>query len=218
MRVKVGGPESGRKSGKPAPGAPYPFFIDGGKGCPYTDFLTLLHMKFYRLLPAFALVAGCAAPPEQDIDRPSDIVKDPSRIHEFFLKKIREREDKVAAQVTTLDPDAFYFGVRNEIAPDLTRRILLGFEQHEVRVNEDRQGGIARWCNKEFGLSYDFPLRSEIRGKIWRLHITREQIEELARAGLAWFRKQREAADGRVYAYPPDWIATPVSTSCPCGK
>jgi hypothetical protein len=177
-------------------------------------------MNLIKLLPAFALAAGCASLPEQDEERPKDIVKDPSRIHEFFLRKIRQREEGVAAKVTTLSSEELYFGVRNRIAPDLTRRILLGFEQHDVKVDPDGISGTARWCNNEFGISRDFQLRATVYpgGKFWQLVITREQIEELARAGLAWFRKQREVADGRIYAYPPDWVATNVTATCKCGR
>jgi hypothetical protein len=174
-------------------------------------------MKLIALLLPAALLSACASAPVQDDERPKDVIKDPARIHGFFLRKIREREESVAAQVTTLrPPEQLYFGIRNEIAPDLTRRILLGFEQHDVRVD----GAIAtvRWCNPEFGISRDFTLKSELGGKIWLLDITRDQIEELAHAGLAWFRKQREAADGRIYAYPPDWVAANVSATCKCGR
>jgi len=171
--------------------------------------------SIFPFLPVF-LIAGCAGMPEQDSEPVKDVIKDPSRIHGFFIRKIRDREPGIAAQVTTLDPDQFVIGVNNRIAPDLTRRILLGFEQHDVKVEKDF--AVARWCNKEFGISRDFRIRSELGGRLWKLEITREQIEELATAGLAWFRKQREAADGRIYAYPPDWSAAPVMTSCPCGK
>ena len=168
------------------------------------------------LLLAASLLAGCAAVPQQDEERPKDVIKDPARIHGFFLKMIREDKPGIAAQVTSIGEEALTIGVRNRIAPDLTRRILLGFEQHDLKVSDDRATATARWCNREFGLSRDFQLRSEAGGRIWKLQITREQIEELANAGLGWFRKQREVADGRIYAYPPDWVPTPVSPKCPC--
>ena len=173
-------------------------------------------MIHQRLLPAVLLLSACAAVPEQDEERPSRVAKDPARIHEFFIRKIREREEAVAAQVTTLDPNAFTMGVRNRVAPDLTRRILLGFEQHELKV--EGKEAVARWCNREFGISRDFRMVLDPQIKIWMLVITREQIEELATAGLAWFRKQREAAEGRIYVYPPDWIAANVSPTCKCGR
>lgn len=175
-------------------------------------------MNLFKLLPAIALLAGCASVPGQDEEPAKDVIKDPAKIHGFFVKKIRDREPGVAAQVTTLDSNQFVIGVNNRIAPDLTRKILLGFEQHDLRVAENKSTATARWCNPEFGISRDFTLRSELQGRIWRLEITREQIEELATAGLAWFRKQREAADGRIYAYPPDWIAANVAASCKCGR
>lgn len=175
-------------------------------------------MNLFKLLPAALVVAGCASVEEQDEERPKDVIKDPARIHGFFVQKIRQRLPGIAAQVTTLDTNQFVIGVNNQIAPDLTRRILLGFEQHDVQVAEDRSRATVRWCNKEFGLSRDFTLRSEFGGRIWKLEITREQIEELAHAGLAWFRRQREVADGRIYAYPPDWTHANVSASCPCGR
>lgn len=175
-------------------------------------------MNLIKLLPAVALAAGCASLPGQDEEPAKDVIKDPAKIHGFFVKKIRERLPGIAAQVTTLDTNSFVIGVNNKIAPDLTRRILLGFEQHDVKVSEDRTKATARWCNKEFGLSRDFTLRSEAGGRIWKLEITREQIEELATAGIAWFRRQREAADGRVYAYPPDWSPALVTTTCRCGR
>jgi hypothetical protein len=175
-------------------------------------------MNLIKLLPAIAFAAGCASLPGQEPDRPKDIIKDPTRIHGFFLQMIREDRPAVAAEVTSLQPAELTMGVHNTIAPDLTRRILLGFEQHDVRVSEDRSQAVARWCNKEFGISRDFTLLSTAGGRIWKLQITREQIEELARAGLDWFRKQREVADGRIYAYPPDWVATNVAASCKCGR
>jgi len=167
-------------------------------------------------LLAALLLAGCAATPGQDPEPAKDVIKDPAKIHGFFLRMIRDRQEKMAAMVTTLNPDEFYLGIRNRIAPDLTRRILLGFEQHDLKV--EGESAVARWCNKEFGISRDFKLISQVGGRLWKLEITREQIEELAKAGLAWFRRQREAADGRIYAYPPDWIPAPVMTSCPCGR
>lgn len=173
-------------------------------------------MNLRTLLPAAFLLAGCASVPDQDEERPSKVAKDPARIHGFFVKKVRDRLEAEAAQVTTLDPNAFTIGVRNRIAPDLTRRILLGFEQHGLKV--DGPAATARWCNREFGISRDFRLVLDPVLRIWLLEITREQIEELATAGLAWFRRQREAADGRIYAYPPDWVATNVSATCPCGR
>jgi hypothetical protein len=170
------------------------------------------------MLAAAALLAGCAELPEQEEERPKDIIKDPARIHGFFLKKIREGLPGVAAEVTSLQPAELTIGVNNTIAPDLTRKILLGFEQHDVSVSEDRKTATVRWCNREFGVSRDFQLRSELNGRIWKLQITREQIEELAHAGLAWFRKQRDVADGRIYAYPPDWVAAPLTPKCPCER
>lgn len=175
-------------------------------------------MNFLRLLPAAALLAGCAVAPGQDEENFRDVLKDPNRIHGFFVRKIRDREPGIAAQVTSLDSNQFVLGVNNQVAPDLTRRILLGFEQHDLKRHENGQSATARWCNKEFGISRDFKLTSKHGGKLWQLEITREQIEELAQAGLAWFRRQREAADGRIYAYPPDWVAANVSVSCSCGR
>jgi hypothetical protein len=175
-------------------------------------------MKLLPLLSAAALLAGCAGVPEQEEERPSQIAKDPAKIHGFFLRKIRAGLPGVAAAVTTLGPEELTIGVNNTIAPDLTRRILLGFEQHSVVVAPDGMTATARWCNPEFGLSNEFHLRAEkLAGRIlWKLVVTREQIEDFARAGIAWFRKQREAADGRIYAYPPDWVAANVSNRCGC--
>src|SRR5690349_18104550 len=95
-------------------------------------------MNLIKLLPAVALAAGCAALPGQDEEPAKDVIKDPAKIHAFFVKKIRERLPGIAAQVTTLETNSFVIGVNNRIAPDLTRRILLGFEQHQVEVAPDR--------------------------------------------------------------------------------
>jgi hypothetical protein len=173
-------------------------------------------MKLIALLLPAALLSACASAPGQEEESPKDVIKDPTRIHGFFIRMIREDKPGIAAQVTTLQEAELTIGVRNRIAPDLTRRILLGFEQHRVTVDENQEFAVARWCNNEFGISRDFKLISKFRGKVWQLEITREQIEELAHAGLAWFRKQREVADGRIYAYPPDWKAANVSASCKC--
>ena len=175
-------------------------------------------MNHLTLLPAAVLLAGCAAGPGQDEENPRDVVKDPARIHGFFLQMIRERKETIATQVTTLPEGHLYFGVRNQIAPDLTRRILLGFEQHSIEVVEEGRLAIVTWCNREFGIFRKFRLVRTPQHPVWRLEITREQIEELATAGLAWFKRQRDAADGRIYAYPPDWVATNVSASCGCGR
>jgi hypothetical protein len=125
-----------------------------------------------------------------------------------------------AELVSTLTYEELYFGLRNQVAPDLTRRVILGFEQHDFQLSPDGTEARARWCNREFGISRDFRFVSRVRGqaRLWEVQITRDQVEELARAGLVWFRKQREAADGRVYAYPPDWIAANVSATCGCGR
>src|SRR5262245_34880048 len=153
-------------------------------------------MNLLKLLPAALLVAGCAFLPDQEEERPKDIIKDPARIHGFFLKMIREDKPGIAAQVTSIDENVLTLGVHNTIAPDLTRRILLGFEQHSITVSDDKTTATARWCNREFGLSRDFVLRSEYGGKLWKLQITREQIEELATAGLAWSASSAKSPTG----------------------
>ena len=175
-------------------------------------------MKLLPLLAAAGILSGCASAPEQEEERWSQVVKDPARIHGFFLRMIRQGQPGIAAKVTTIGEEELTIGINNRIAPDLTRRVLLGFEQHDVKVAEDGSTATARWCNPEFGLSYEFRLRLQILSghKLWRLEITREQIEGLAQAGIAWFKKQREAADGRIYAYPPDWAAASVSSRCGC--
>ncbi|HEY3226757.1 MAG TPA: hypothetical protein VGK61_07180 [Planctomycetota bacterium] len=175
-------------------------------------------MNSFSPLLAALLIAGCAAAPEQDAEPVKDVIKDPAKIHGFFLRKIRDREEAIAAKVTTLKEEELVIGIRNRIAPDLTRRIILGFQQHSIRVAEDGKTAVARWCNPEFGITWDIDIVRNPKLPIWQLHITREEIEELAPAGLAWFRRQREAADGRIYAYPPDWTPAPVMTSCPCGR
>jgi hypothetical protein len=167
------------------------------------------------------VVAGCASAPEEQEDvHPGTIARDPKLIHGYFLRKIRERVESDAAKVSTIPSEHLWIGLHNEIAPDLTRRIILGFEQHGFQLLESGKEAVARWCNPEFGISRDFRFVSrEIPGgRLWKVEITREQVEELAHAGLVWFRKQREAADGRVYAYPPDWVAANVSASCDCGR
>src|SRR2546427_1107228 len=110
-------------------------------------------MNSFIPISAAFLIAGCAGTPGQDSESFKDVVKDTARIHEFFIRKIRDREPGIAAGVTTLDPNAFTIGVNNRIAPDVTRRILLGFEQHDLKVAPDRKTATARWCNREFGIS-----------------------------------------------------------------
>src|SRR5262245_14589928 len=141
--------------------ASYPFLIDGSSGHAYTDFFKLLPMNRLAPLAAATLLAGCASLADQEKERPKDVIKDPAKIHGFFLKMIREDKPGIAAQVTSISEEALTIGVRNRIAPDLTRRILLGFEQHDLKVSDDRTTATARWCNREFGVSRDFTLRSE---------------------------------------------------------
>ena len=178
-------------------------------------------MKFLAAFFAATVVAGCATAPEEQEDvHPGTIARDPKLIHGYFLRKIRERVESDAAKVSTIPSEHLWIGLHNEIAPDLTRRIILGFEQHGFQLLESGKEAVARWCNPEFGISRDFRFvsREMPGGRLWKVEITREQVEELAHAGLVWFRKQREAADGRVYAYPPDWVAANVSASCGCGR
>ena len=108
--------------------------------------------------------------------------------------------------------------IQNRDAPELTRRVILGFEQHSVTVAEDRKTAVARWCNKEFGIFRDYRLLSELGGRIWTIDFTGEQLEELVPAAFAWFRRQREVADGRIYAYPPDWTHARAAETCGCEK
>ena len=176
-------------------------------------------MKFLAALFVVSWAAGCAsAPGEQEAVHPGQIARDPKLIHGYFLRKIRERIESDAAKVSTIPSEQLWIGLHNQIAPDLTRRIILGFEQHSFRLLENGEQAVARWCNPEFGISREFRFVSQVRGsvRLWKVEITRDQVEELARAGMDWFRKQREVADGRVYAYPPDWVAASVSAKCGC--
>jgi hypothetical protein len=177
-------------------------------------------MKSFAPVLAAALFAGCAQAPEADPPRLAEVNQDPVRLHGYFMYMIRHDLEAKAAKVTTVDENALRFAIKNTIAPDLTRRLVLGFEQHSVTVAENDESRIARWCNKEFGISREYPLAQleQAGKKYWVINFTRDQLRELPEAAMAWFRRQRQAADGRIYAYPPDWVAVPVMATCPCGR
>jgi len=170
---------------------------------------------------AAVLFAACAQSPEEDPPRLAEINQDPAKLHGYFMYMIRNEMEAMAAKVTRVDEKALRFAIQNTVAPDLTRRLVLGFEQHSVTVAENDESRIARWCNKEFGISREYHLaqmESSSGKKYWVIDFTREQLAELPEAAMAWFRRQRQAAEGRIYAYPPDWTPVPVMATCPCGR
>lgn len=173
------------------------------------------------------LAAACSSVPAVADPGPlKDVVKDPARLHAYFTSMLRQGEIAQAHKVLSTDArrrvpyEVFFLSVRNTQAPDLTLRVLTSFDQRAVSVAPDALEGTVRWCSPEFGLCRDYRVVADKIGtkRIWGLDFTRENLEELLPAALAWFRRQREAADGRIYAYPPDWTYARVDSTCTCPK
>ncbi len=182
-------------------------------------------MKLLAALAAAALASACAAPggPAPDPGPLKEVVRDPARLHSYFVEMIRRDEPAAAHKVIAagvLPYEAFYLGLHNTQAPDLTRRVLLGFRQAAVKVSADGDSATLRWHNEEFGICRDYRAASQVVAgrKIWGLVLSRADLEELVPAALAWFRRQRDAADGRFHAYPPDWTYASVGASCDCPR
>jgi len=73
-------------------------------------------MNSYIPLLALFLIAG-ARNAEQDSEPFKDVVKDPAKIHGFFLRMIHDRQEAVAAKVTTLKEEELVIGIRTESHP-----------------------------------------------------------------------------------------------------
>ncbi|MBI4566115.1 MAG: hypothetical protein HY716_15625 [Planctomycetes bacterium] len=180
--------------------------------------------KFLILLP-LGMLGACRSPEPRDFSPRWKFLQNPAHPFDYFMEMIRCDLPAKAREILSADakkrfPEgSFTLAVRNTLAPDATKRLILGFEQHSVTVSPDGETALARWCNREFGVFLDIRLmRERLAGRwYWAIDFTREQlVETLEPALMAWYRRQRDAADGRIYAYPPDWEYAPVAADCPC--
>ena len=173
-------------------------------------------------------LAACAAPAcRYTIEDAKTMTQDPAQLHAYFMDQIRCGQygnayehcfSKTAREsLGPYESSPFYFVIQFE----LVKRMIVGLEQHDVRVDEGARTATVRWCNREFGLSREYRLVEERVGrtkKFWKYDFTRQQLEELKDAAFAWFRRQKEVADGRLYSYPPDWQYSPLGGACTCKR
>ncbi len=180
----------------------------------------------FALLPAW--LAACAAPTSQfTIEDAKTMTQDPAKLHAYFIDQIKCGQygnayehcfsNAAKASLGAYESSPFYFVIQFE----LVKRMMVGLEQHEVRLGEGGRTAVARWCNREFGISREYSLVEERIGRtkrFWKYDFTRVQLEELKDAAFAWFRRQKDAADGRLYSYPPDWQYSPLGSACDCKR
>jgi hypothetical protein len=175
-----------------------------------------------RLFAGFSMLAAasCGAPPcRYGLEEAKTMAQDPAQLTEYFLDQVRCGEYANAynhglskGAKAALSYEQFYLVIQWEFV----RRMILGFEQHAV----DRAAGTVRWCNAEMGVTREFRIAGMKIGTktFWGLDFTREQLDDLKNTAFAWFEKQRAAADGRVYVYPPEWRYAPVGSRCTCKR
>lgn len=184
---------------------------------------------------AAVALAGCAAPAcRYTTDDAREMTQDPDKLLAYFIDQLLCGQYAPAHEYGLsrrtkqgLDYNAFFLAITHEqkgVKPlelDVTRRLLAGIRQHQLVVDGD--SGRALWCNAEFGFSHPVRLVAEKIGRrktFWTYEFSLESLEELMKAAvgaaMAWFNRQREVADGRVYAYPPEWRHAAVATTCSC--
>jgi len=174
-----------------------------------------------RILPLL-LTASCAAPQSQyGMEDAKIMTQDPEKLHAYFMDQIRGRDFANAHNYglakgarAALPYEQFYFVIQWE----LVQRMILGFEQHAVDVKG--AAGTVTWCNPEFGLSRKYRIVGMKIGTktFWGYDFTRDELQELKDRAFEWFGRQKSAADGRLYTYPPDWRYTPLGGACGCRR
>jgi hypothetical protein len=179
------------------------------------------------VLALMALAAGCEAPPcRYGTEEAKVMTQDPKKLLAYFIDQIlcgqlaAAHEHGLSRETKQqIDYNAFYLGLTHEqngIKPlelDVTRRLLGGLRQEDLIVDGNR--ARASWSNPEFGFLHPVRLVHQRVGRktFWYFDFTREELEQFMKvavdASLAWFRRQRQVADGRLYTYPRDWQYTP---------
>ena len=183
-----------------------------------------------RVLLVFVIAAGgCVLPrPEQEIETAEVKAKlqDPALVHELFFGWIGSQENygKVHDKLLSRDAkaamsyDAFCLGVTQarNLVPEGFRHLVGGMRQHKVAVPKSGVTWV-RWCNVEMGYSRDIKLVATTVAAFvfWYVELTREDLESLKDALLAWYRRQKEADGDQRLVHPPHWRYASVGR-CAC--
>lgn len=177
-----------------------------------------------RALPLLLLSSlGCASQPEPvpTLDEMRAQMKDPKGLLAIFQRLVRTEQYAVlwkhclAVDPTTgrkfLEQEPFQLAMTNQEVRPVLPQLISSLEAHSV----DEKAGTVRICSPEYGISRDFRVRL-LAKRFWQFLFTMEDIDYFRERALAWFRKQVEVADGRHFAYPPDWKYARVVARCEC--
>ena len=144
-----------------------------------------------RILVALSLLAGCAAPPGDELPSSKER-KDPKKLLPVFQEFIRSEEWGRAYKC--FSPEFRRSVSEEEFRLAITRsgfgiivRLLTGLEDHGL------SGTTLRLCHAEFGISREFKITQEV-GSLWTLDFTREDIQYFGAQALEWHRRQTRAA------------------------
>jgi len=165
-----------------------------------------------RFLPLLFLW-GCAGAPCDDLPSGKEL-KDPTRLLPVFREFMRCGEYAKAHKCLmpgAMSYEEFYLGFT--AFKDTTAHLVRGLVEHGI----DASAGTIRLCNPEFGVSRDFRI-ARFKNLIWTFDFTEADIRYFQDRALAWFRKQTQAADYRIYTYPPNWTYARVDGTCSCAR
>ncbi len=179
----------------------------------------------------FLVLGGCLAA-RQDVEVPKEKLREylsnPKILHEGFCLLLTSADsygiahDKFlsAESKNALRYEAFVLGitqVRN-LVPVGFERLVSGIRLHKSSEPQN-DTMIVRWCNAEFGFSREFKLVLTRIGKFqfWQIDLRREDLEAMQEPLLAWYRKQKDAANDQRLVYPPGWKYAAID-ACDCTR
>lgn len=171
----------------------------------------------------FGLMMGAflfsASAPPQDAEERRERLKDPANVWPMFQEHLRRGEYSKAHSLITpsaaaahLPYEVFYIIFASFEAP---RRMVAKMQAHKVEGGATP--GRLLLCSPEFGVSREVKL-TKFMGKVWTLDFARDDVEYFKGRPMDWYRHQVKRADGRHFAYPPDWTYAPLARTCSCGK
>jgi hypothetical protein len=166
-----------------------------------------------RFLAPLLLLAGCATTQQGELPSGKEL-KDPKRLLPVFKEFLRAGELSKAHECLSK-------GAKSAVPYEAFFAVFTGFEGSARMITGLEEHGLTettiRICNPEFGISRDFKIVKEFK-IIWKLDLTREDLQYFQDRALEWFRRQNTAAGHRHYVYPPDWKYAPVMPRCDCKK
>jgi hypothetical protein len=145
---------------------------------------------------------------------PADLVKTPETMFDYLKTSIRCKDFYKAYYVLSKDArklisyDEFYLGFTNFF---LLKRMLLGFEVLELKLNKD--SGQITLLNKSAGFKKSFSIKKET--DYWVIDLTQDELQELMEIAKKWYKLQIAEFDGRKYIIPPWWKLKPLYSSTP---